>query len=88
MISDIQIENFKSIAKLSLKPGSVTVLIGENGSGKSNVLEAIAFAAAAFANKLDDEFLFSRGIRVTDQESQTTRLENGQRSRRITRRRR
>jgi AAA15 family ATPase/GTPase len=68
MISEIQIENFKSIAKLSLKPGSVTVLIGENGSGKSNVLEAIAFAAAASAEKLDDEFLFNRGIRATEQE--------------------
>lgn len=68
MISEIQIENFKSIAKLSLKPGSVTVLIGENGSGKSNILEAIAFAAAASAGKLDDEFLYTRGIRVTDKE--------------------
>ena len=68
MISEIQIENFKSIARLSLQPGSVTVLIGENGSGKSNILEAISFAAAASANKLDDEFLYNRGIRVTEQE--------------------
>jgi predicted ATPase len=71
MISEIQIENFKSIAKLSLKPGAVTVLIGENGSGKSNILEAIAFAAAASADKLDDEFLYNRGIRVTDKEWMT-----------------
>jgi predicted ATPase len=68
MISEIQIENFKSIAKLSLKPGAVTVLIGENGSGKSNILEAIAFAAAASAGKLDDEFLHTRGIRVTEKQ--------------------
>jgi predicted ATPase len=68
MISEIQIENFKSIASLTLKPGMLTVLIGENGSGKSNVLEAIAFAAAASADKLDDEFLYTRGIRVTDKE--------------------
>jgi len=66
MITEIQIENFKSIAKLSFKPGSVTVLIGENGSGKSNILEAIAFAAAASSDKLDDEFLYNRGIRVTE----------------------
>lgn len=68
MISEIQIENFKSIARLSLGLGHVTVLIGENGSGKSNILEAIAFAAAASANKLDDEFLYNRGIRVTEKE--------------------
>ncbi|MBN8461140.1 MAG: AAA family ATPase [Verrucomicrobia bacterium] len=68
MISEIQIENFKSIARLTLGLGHVTVLIGENGSGKSNILEGIAFAAAASANKLDDEFLYNRGIRVTEQE--------------------
>jgi AAA15 family ATPase/GTPase len=68
MISEIQIENFKSIAKLNLKLGNVTVLIGENGSGKSNILEAIAFGAAASVDKLDDEFLYNRGIRVTDKE--------------------
>ena len=66
MISEIRIQNFKSIHDLALKPGRVTVLIGENGSGKSNILEAIAFAAGAAANKLDNEFLFNRGIRVTD----------------------
>ena len=68
MISKIQIENFKSISNLSLELGRVTVLIGENGSGKSNILEAITFAAAASANKLDDEFLATRGIRVTEKE--------------------
>jgi predicted ATPase len=68
MISEIQIENFKSIAKLSLNPGSLTVLIGENGSGKSNILEAIAFAGAAASDKLDDEFLFLRGVRVTEKD--------------------
>ncbi len=68
VITKIRIENFKSIADLTLKLGRVTVLIGENGSGKSNILEAIGFAAAAAGNKLDDEVLFARGIRVTDPE--------------------
>ncbi len=77
MISEIQIENFKSIAKLSLKPGSITVLIGENGSGKSNILEAIAFAAAASSDKLDDEFLFNRGIRVTEKDLMRSAFNSG-----------
>jgi energy-coupling factor transporter ATP-binding protein EcfA2 len=51
---------------LSLDLAAVNVFIGENGSGKSNILEALAFTAAAAANKLDNEFLVSRGIRVTD----------------------
>jgi len=41
------------------------VFIGENGAGKSNILEAIALAGAAQAGKLDNEFLASRGIRVS-----------------------
>jgi AAA15 family ATPase/GTPase len=66
MITEIQVENFKSIQKLKLELGRITVLIGENGCGKSNILEAIAFASATVNKKLDNEFLFARGIRVTD----------------------
>lgn len=65
MIRKIKIRNFKSIRELSLPLGRITVLIGENGSGKSNILEAVALGAAAANNKLDNEFLYSRGIRVT-----------------------
>jgi AAA15 family ATPase/GTPase len=67
MISEIRIQNFKSVQDLALKLGRVTVLIGENGSGKSNILEAVAFAAGAAANKLDGEFLANRGIRVVQE---------------------
>ena len=66
MIRKIRIENFKSIPSLTLELGRVTVLVGANGSGKSNVLEAIAFASAASQQKLYNEFLISRGIRVTE----------------------
>ena len=68
MIREILIKNFKSIAGLSLELGRFNVLIGENGSGKTNILEAIALGGATAANKLDNEFLASRGIRVTDPE--------------------
>lgn len=66
MITELKIENYKSIQDLTLEVGRVNVLIGENGCGKSNILEAITFAAAAEANKLDKEFLKNRGIRVTE----------------------
>lgn len=65
MITSISIENYKSIDKLDFSLGRVNVLIGENGAGKSNILEAIALAGAAVSDKLDNEFLSSRGIRVT-----------------------
>lgn len=66
MISQISIKNYKSIKELELELGRITVLIGENGCGKSNILEAIALCSAAAADKLDHEFLSSRGIRVPD----------------------
>lgn len=66
MIKGIGIENYKSIQELKLELGRVTVLIGENGCGKTNILEAIALSSAAAADKLDNEFLASRGIRITD----------------------
>lgn len=65
MINEVTIKNFKSVQDTSLKLGRFNVLIGSNGSGKSNILEAIAFGAAASADKLDNEFLGSRGIRAS-----------------------
>jgi AAA15 family ATPase/GTPase len=69
MINSIHIKNFKSVVDLKMELGSFNVLIGENGAGKSNILEAIGFGAAASANKLDFEFLGSRGIRLSNPES-------------------
>ena len=68
MFTEVQIENYKSIQSLKIGLGRVNVFIGENGCGKSNILEAIALASAASADKLDNEFLAPRGIRVTDPE--------------------
>ena len=65
MIKEIRIKNFKSVQKLKLDLGRVNVFIGANGCGKSNILEAVTFGAAAAADKLDNEFLASRGVRVT-----------------------
>ena len=66
MIRELHINNYKSLHELTLDVGRFNVFIGENGCGKSNLLEAIALAAAAAADKLDNEFLVSRGIRVTE----------------------
>lgn len=66
MISELSVKNFKSIQELEMDLGRVTVLIGANGCGKSNILEAVALCSAAASNKLNHEFLASRGIRVPD----------------------
>ncbi|MCG6400173.1 AAA family ATPase [Vibrio fluvialis] len=64
MINTIEIKNFKSTSNLTLDLGRVNVFIGENGSGKSTILEALTMAGAAEADRLDEEFLALRGIRV------------------------
>lgn len=69
MVQQVTIENFKSIESLTLELGRINVFIGENGSGKSNILEAIAMGSAAASNKLDNEFLASRGIRITESQA-------------------
>lgn len=66
MIEEINISNYKSIEKLKFQPGRFNVIIGTNGCGKSNILEAITLASAAQQNKLDNELLLLRNIRVTD----------------------
>jgi len=83
MIQSIQIKNFKSIVDLSLDLGTFNVLIGENGCGKSNILEAVAFGAASSADKLDYEFLGSRGIRITNPEFMFSAFTNGRKKKSI-----
>ena len=66
MINQINIRNFKSIVDMTIPLGRFNVIIGPNGCGKSNILEAIAFSAAAAENKLDYEYLINRDVRVSD----------------------
>jgi predicted ATPase len=63
MIDSIQIDGFKSIVSQSVSLGRVNCLIGANGVGKSNVLEAIGVLGAAANGRVDDEALLRRGVR-------------------------
>jgi predicted ATPase len=65
MVTEVQIENYKSIQSLKIELGRLNVLIGENGCGKSNILEAIAIGSAAAKNNLQNPSLSARGIRIT-----------------------
>ncbi len=42
-----EIENYRGVARIALDFGSCTILIGENGSGKSTVLDALAICLGA-----------------------------------------
>ena len=77
MIKQIKIENYKSIQNLEFELGRLNVIIGENGSGKSNILEAIAMGAVGSENDWHRKSLSSRGIRVTDPRAMRSGFQNG-----------
>jgi energy-coupling factor transporter ATP-binding protein EcfA2 len=63
MIKSMEVKAFKSLYDVSIELGNVNVFIGENGSGKSNLLEAIGVLGAAASGRVDDEALIRRGVR-------------------------
>jgi len=77
LVREISIENYKSIRELTFELGRVNVLIGANGSGKSNILEAIALGTADARGKLDNEYLVPRGIRVVEPRFMRAAFPNG-----------
>ena len=64
MIKKLTIKNFKSITEMNLPLGILNVLIGANGSGKSNILEAIGMVAAYSEGEIDLNKLSQAGIRI------------------------
>ncbi len=47
MINAICVRNFRSIKDLTMRLGPLNVLLGENGAGKSNFLDSLAFLTDA-----------------------------------------
>ena len=66
MIKKVKIENYKSVVNQTLELGSFNVVIGANGCGKSNLLEAIAMAGLSSSGALLPEMFESRGIRLSE----------------------
>lgn len=65
MIREISIKNYKSVVNQTIHLRRFNVVIGANGCGKSNILEAIAIAGLSASNKLDEDLFALRGIRVS-----------------------
>jgi energy-coupling factor transporter ATP-binding protein EcfA2 len=63
MIRKVSIESFKSLEKAEIELGSLNVFVGANGSGKTNLLEAIGVLSAAADGKVNDQTLLQRGVR-------------------------
>lgn len=64
-INKITIKNFKSIYDMSFDPGKMNVFIGANGSGKSSVLEAIGVLSAAVTDRVNNNSLQRKGVRLS-----------------------
>ncbi|QTA80825.1 AAA ATPase-like domain-containing protein [Desulfonema limicola] len=65
MLKKLEIKNYKSILNETIELGKINFFIGENGCGKTNILEALAMMSASKSLELHAEGLFNRGIRVS-----------------------
>lgn len=65
IIKEINVKNFKSLYDVSFQPGKVNVFIGANGSGKSTILEAIGILSAAMTDRVNNNVLQRKGIRLS-----------------------
>jgi AAA15 family ATPase/GTPase len=64
MITEITIKNYKSILSETIPLSNVNVFIGENGCGKTNILEAVAMFSAAIKDDLSIQNLGNKGVRI------------------------
>jgi len=79
VLRQLEIAGFKSIKSQKIDLGRVTVLIGQNGAGKSNVLEAVGMLSAAAAGTVTYESLAQRGIRLSTPSVYRSALRGGHR---------
>jgi len=61
-IRRVQIQNYKSIAACNVELGRLSILVGRNGIGKSNFLDALSFVADSLNYSLDHALRTRGGI--------------------------
>lgn len=63
MLENISIKGFKSVVDAEMGLGRLNVVVGANGAGKSNLLEAIGLLGCAVSGRVDEAAFRFRGIR-------------------------
>lgn len=61
-ITQLDIEGFRSLKKVSWKPGDLNVIIGPNGSGKSNLLRILELISVAAQGRLSKQIQSEGGM--------------------------
>ena len=62
MLDYVEIEGFKTLKKVNLKLEPLNILIGGNGSGKSNLLSFFTFLGQLYDQNLQDYIAQQGGI--------------------------
>ena len=65
MLTRLEIDGFRSIERLELEMQPLTILIGPNGGGKTNILDAIHLLSSASKGQLADAFAARGGYETT-----------------------
>ena len=76
MLHKLKISRFKSIRDQTLEFGRVNLFIGGNGTGKSNILEAIGLVSACLGRGLGDTDIGRKGLRITPPELMKSSFKN------------
>lgn len=76
MLDSLKISRFKTIREQELTFGRVNLFIGGNGSGKSNILEAIGLTSACLGRGLGDTDISTKGLRLTPPELMKSSFKN------------
>lgn len=68
-IKSLHIKHFRSFSDETIRLGDLTLLVGQNAAGKSNIVDAIRFIRDALIDGLDQAVSIRNGIRVVRQVS-------------------
>lgn len=61
-IREVHVRNYRSIAQAVVRLSDLTLLVGVNGSGKSNFVDAVAFVQEALSDSLTRAFQVRGGV--------------------------
>ena len=63
MITHVSVRNYKSLADVDVELGPLTVLVGQNSTGKSNFIDVLHFVSDALRSSLERAIMDRGGMR-------------------------